>query len=365
MTPHDAKSAPYNELGRSTGPLPYGGTNDAGSPAETSAPPFGANGSFAPSRSGPGPVNPLPAPPFSGAVNGGAPRAPQLGETQPPVPQAPPAARRPQRALYKHASLGPLRVDGEQGGDDFFDLLARLAEPEPWGGPTGARTDATWVLREYVEWAFERLYQQRRILTSADGTRSVFHTGLVTPQQEAIYGLFAPNRDPDGAPWQLQGWYPESERELHERFPELPPAAAYAEEPAELVYDWRRELSVNPKLLLESKENLAALPAPLNSNPYQAGLVLEGALRRAEERVRRDYRAAVPCWDPAAERVQLLLPLSLTTPDTVDTALVVTRDDAQEVYRGHVLLGLDTAYARARQLARPRDWLTPPVRDRG
>lgn len=40
------------------------------------------------------------------------------------------------------------------------------------------------------------------------------------------------------------------------------------------------------------------------------------------------------------------------------TTLVVARDG--EAYRGHMLLGLDTAYARARarQIARPEEWLT-------
>ncbi|MBA9007652.1 DUF3825 domain-containing protein [Thermomonospora cellulosilytica] len=363
MTLHESKPTAYPDFGRAGGRPPFGGTGTGTSaqapgarPAteEASAAPGGTDTRIpaGPTGSPPGGAGPLPA---TGGKHG------YLGEAPTTIPQAPAgpvASRRALRALHKHASLGPLRSDDPAGaaGDDFFDLLARLAEPEDWGGRGG---DGTWVLREYVECAFERLYQQRQIVTAAGGTHSVFNTGLVTPQQEAIYGLFVPSRDPDGAPWQLQGWYPESERELQDRFSELPRAATYADDPAELVYDWRRDLVVTPRHLLESPENLAVLPAPLNSNPYQAGLVLEGAVRRAEARVRRDYRAAVPCWDPAAEEVRLLVPLSLTTPETVDTALVVTREEGQNVYRGQALLALDTAYARARQLARPHDWLRP------
>jgi len=387
VTPHEPKSTAYHDPGHLGGPHPFGGAEGA-SPAAAATDALGGTGAagLPPSYGGPltgskGTDDPLAGVSGSAGTAAAGSRgrhayleeaAAYLSETAAAVPQAQPASaqpisRRSQRALYKHATLGPLRAeDPSASGEDFFDLLARLAEPEEWGGaPSGpaqvARSDDTWVLREYIEQTFERLYRQRRILTSPDGAHSVFNTGLVTSRQEEIYGLFVPSRDPDGAPWRLQGWYTESERELQTHFPELPPAATYAEEPAELVYDWRCELVVNAGRLLESAENLAALPAPLNANPYQAGLVLEGAVRRAQSRARRDYRAAVPCWDPLSERVRLLLPLSLTSPDAVDAALMVGREDAQEVYRGHRLLALDIAYARARQLARPHDWLTPPA----
>ena len=298
------------------------------------------------------PPLPAPAPPFP-QVPGG-PTPPITAQVAAQV--ASQASRRPQRALYKHADLGSLRAGGggrpPSGEDqDCFDLLARLAEPEAWS----SQGDPTWVLREYVEWTFERLHQQRQVPTSPDGAYSVFNTGLATPQQETVFGLFAPNRNPDGPPWQFAGWLAESDRQLLSTFPELPGYACYTETPSDFVYDSRRELTVSPKHLLESQENLGTLPDPLRSNPYQAGLVLEGAIRRAEARVRRSYRAAVPSWDPLSEKVQLLLPLSLTTPETVDVALVVTQEG--ESYRGQVMLGLDLAYARARQIARPEEWL--------
>jgi hypothetical protein len=276
----------------------------------------------------------------------------------PQRPTLPRRAQRAQRAIYKHADLGRLRGDAEppHKEDDAFDQLARIAEPENWLGPAQVKHDETWVLREYVEWTFERLYQQRQIINSADGGCSVFNTGLATAQQETIFGLFVPNRDPDGPPWQLKGWLPESDRDLHDHFPALPGFASYTEDPADFVYDWRRELVVSPKHLLDSQENLGSLPDPLRSNPYQASLVMEGAVRRAEARVRRSYRAAVPCWDPARERLQLLLPLSLTAPENVDVALVASPEG--DAYHGHTVLGLDLAYARARLIARPEEWLS-------
>jgi hypothetical protein len=295
------------------------------------------------------------------AIEQAAPLIASVSATQQSAPQPGPRPerslvprrkkRRPQRALYEHADMGPVPAEG-----DCFSRLAELAEPENWAGRRQSRRDGNWVLREYVEWTFERLHRARQVATSADGRHSVFNTGLATVREAAIYGVFTPNPDPDGPPWRLGGWVAETDRVLLDRFPEPPGLASYTDDLADLVYDRRRELTVCPRRLLETKDSLSVLPGPLRSNPYQAGLMLESAVRRAEARVRRSHRAAVACWDPAYERVQLLLPLSLTTPGTVDLALVVSREG--ETYSGHTVLGLDEAYARARQIARPEEWLT-------
>jgi hypothetical protein len=380
VTLHESKHAGYNnDLGRHHSHFvgetaPNGGHSHQTPLAAPTAPTVPAAPPSPAAATARTPEFPPAAPAGGGAGPGMSPMTPP-GAAQPPSgaqPQQtvpPPSAvrqpatlprrsQRAQRALYKHADLGRLRNDTEPapGEDDAFDQLARIAEPENWAGPAQARRDETWVLREYVEWTFERLYQQRQIINSADGAHSVFNTGLATAQQETIYGLFMPNRNPDGAPWQLKAWLPESDRELHDHFPALPGFASYTEDPADFVYDWRRALVVSPKHLLDSQENLGSLPDPLRSNPYQASLVMEGAVRRAEARVRRSYRAAVPCWDPARERLQLLLPLSLTAPENVDVALVTSHEG--NAYHGHTVLGLDIAYARARQIARPEEWLS-------
>jgi Domain of unknown function (DUF3825) len=352
VTLHESKHAGYTDLSRLH--QNYLGETDA----------FQPGGPPPSSPAAPGLVAPPSMPPAVPPV------APSVVPAAAPPAASRPAARLFQRALYKHADLGPLRSDPDRrppaGEDDCFEQLARLTEPESWSGPASARHDGPGsagydelrvlrVLREYIEWTFERLHQQRQVLTSLDGAYSLFNTGLATPQQETVYGLFVPNRNPDGAPWQLAGWYSESDRRLLDHIPELPGFAAYTDSPGDFVYDWRRELTVNPKHLLESQESLGCLPDPLRSNPYQASLVLEGAVRRAEARVRRSYRVAVPCWDPAAERVALLLPLSLTTPETVDVALMVSLEG--DTYRGTMVLGLDVAYVRARLIARPEEWL--------
>ncbi|GAB2850108.1 hypothetical protein GCM10022221_56960 [Actinocorallia aurea] len=259
---------------------------------------------------------------------------------------------RPARALYEQVELGPLRIDGTTP-EDCFDRLARIAAPEPWTVPG---RDETWLLREYVEQTYERLHAQRRVAVAADGSRGVFDTGLVTAEDAPVYGLCVPGANADGAPWALQGWVAEGDPRVADHFPEPPARADYAADPSELVYDWRLPLTVHPRSLLDNRESVAVLPGELRTNPYLAGLVMEGAVRRAEERARRDPRWAVPAWDPAAEQVRLLLPLALSAPDAVDVALVAALEG--QVYRGTAILALDVARARARLLSRLTDWVT-------
>ena len=89
---------------------------------------------------------------------------------------------------------------------------------------------------------------------------------------------------------------------------------------------------------------------------YELQTVLTGAIDNAKQRVRRNYKTAIP--QHYHGHVQLLLPLCFQNPSRADNALVVERHFTH--YRASTCLTLDMAYNNARQLARPdRDWLKP------
>jgi hypothetical protein len=91
-------------------------------------------------------------------------------------------------------------------------------------------------------------------------------------------------------------------------------------------------------------------------NTFGIQNLVKGAIDTATQRVKRNYKTAVPQYYQGS--VQLLLPLSLTDPKKADLALVVER--FSDFYRAATCLTLDMAYNNARQLARPdRDWLKP------
>ncbi|GGP02165.1 hypothetical protein GCM10012278_08310 [Nonomuraea glycinis] len=279
--------------------------------------------------------------------------------------RAPRTLGSPGNALYDYAHLGYVRSGANlshgTGDPDLFDRLADLAEHERWDGLEAEAQGGNRILRNYIRWTFERAHQQDKISTTADRNYSAFNTGLATDRQATIYGLFRRNNRPD-KPWAFVDWRVESGRDFMDHFPPSmrPDVVTYADNPADYIYDWRQELVVNVDHILDDQGNLERFPAALRENPHLARMALKGAVDGAEDRVRRNYKAAVPTWYPAQDRVQLLLPLSLLDAIVVDLALVVSRQG--EYYRGHTVLTTAMAYNNARLLARPdSDWLQPAV----
>jgi hypothetical protein len=269
--------------------------------------------------------------------------------------------RRGANALYEYASMGRIRgnedLQSGTGDADCFDELAEIAEPERWDSPDSHGRPGNRILRNYIRYTFERLHQQNGIGVNSAETHSAFNTGLATPSQQAIYGLFVPHHRQEGK-WYFRGWRTRSDRELMQNFDVLPELATYTDNPADYIYDRSRELVVNVDHIIGDPGNLERFPAQIRSNPHLARIALAGAKDGAEARVRRNYKAAVPSWYPAHDELQLLLPLSMTAPEHVDLALVVSREG--EFYRGHTVLTMEMAYNNARLLTRPdSDWLIP------
>lgn len=131
--------------------------------------------------------------------------------------------------------------------------------------------------------------------------------------------------------------------------------AHYFEDPSSLVYDARKELRVNAEHIIQ--DNIERFPPELRDmNAFGLQNLVKGAIDSATERVRRNYKTAIPQYYQGA--VQLLLPLTLLDPAKADLALVAER--FSDFYRAATCLTLDMAYNNARQLARPdRDWLAP------
>lgn len=239
--------------------------------------------------------------------------------------------------------------------NDHLDELAELAEPEEWDYRHTATGYHKPILYNYIRYTYQRLAEEEKVVVADDGSAIAFNTGLVTPAQEPLFCYCTQNRLADARqPWHFHGWRRKGEYDMT-RFSSLPEMAHYFDDPAKLVLDLRRELRVNvAHIVAENKERF---PPPYDAMPdYQLQMVLNGAIANAQERVRRNYKTAIPQYYKG--RIQLLLPLCLSAPDVADLALVV--EDHGAFYRVSTCLTLDMAYNNARQLARPdRDWLQP------
>lgn len=137
------------------------------------------------------------------------------------------------------------------------------------------------------------------------------------------------------------------------KFSKLPEIANYFQDPTELIYDTRLDLRVNLDHIID--DNITRFPAQLQSiDKSKLSVVLGGTIEDAKKRVKRNYKTAIPQYYDG--KIQLLLPLCITSKSNADLALVVERGN--NVYRASTCLTLDMAINNARLIAKPDDeWL--------
>lgn len=244
--------------------------------------------------------------------------------------------------------------------DKCLEDLSVLAEPEDWNYQHTSTSRKNPILYNYIQYTYTRLVQENKLQISNDGQYLTFNTGLVTVNQEPIFALCNVNRNNPKAgakfsPWFFIGWKRKGEHDL-QKFDHLPEMAHYFDDPSDLVFDCRKELISNIEHIIS--DNKDRFPEPYKNMPdYTLQIVLKGAIDNAKERVRRNYKTAIPHF--YRNKVQLLLPLCLSKPGVADLAIVVESNN-NSTYRAATCLTLDMAYNNARQLARPdRDWLIP------
>lgn len=239
--------------------------------------------------------------------------------------------------------------------DENIEYLTKLAEPEDWDYKNMPSTHDHPVLRNYITYTYRRVAEEKKIAVTPDEEHCCWNCGLITSSQEPIYLLFERNKLDGSDPyWHFNKFARKGEWELN-KFSSLPEMPHYFEDPSVLVFDTRKEIRINVEHVVA--DNIDRFPSSLqNMNPYGLQNIVKGAIDSAIERVKRNYKTAIPQYYQGS--IQLLLPLSLTDPTKADLALVVER--FSDFYRASTCLTLDMAYNNARQLARPdRDWLAP------
>lgn len=239
--------------------------------------------------------------------------------------------------------------------DENIEELADVVEKEDWEHRSTVSSVSHPVLRNYLTYTYRRVAEEKKVAITPDEEFACFNLGLITERQEPVFILFQKNKLPTrDAYWHFWKFCRKGEWDLN-RFPSLPDMAHYYDDPSGLVYDSRKELRVNVEHIIA--DNLERFPAELQSmNTYGLQNLVKGAIDSAVERVRRNYKTAIPQYYQGT--IQLLLPLTLTDPAKADLALVAERFSG--FYRAATCLTLDMAYNNARQVARPdRDWLVP------
>lgn len=136
-------------------------------------------------------------------------------------------------------------------------------------------------------------------------------------------------------------------------FEYLPCRVRFAEDPSELVFDYRLPIRSNIDHILGDEENLTRIPASLmgEGNSLLLRRAFEGAVVEAARRAAANYTLAVPQF--YGGRIQLLLPLCLTG-DKPELALTIQREDGFYAARTCLTLDRPTTTRVLSAVPRPR-----------
>lgn len=177
--------------------------------------------------------------------------------------------------------------------NDDIEALSNLAENIDWEYRFTTSPHAKPILRNYVFHTYKRISEEKKVSISADETFCCWNTGLITPTQEPISMLLAKNKlDNVDTYWHFSKWVRRGEWDLN-RFASLPDMAHYFEDPSVLVLDTRKELRMNVEHVVA--DNVERFPEALQTmNPFGLQNLVSGARDAAWQRVRRNYKTAIP-----------------------------------------------------------------------
>ncbi len=235
--------------------------------------------------------------------------------------------------------------------------LAAMAQKEQWDYRGSLDKQ---ILYNYLCYTYDRLIMENKIVLSDDASAMCFNTGLLTEHGADIYAYFIRNSNinrKEGQDWYLFGFKQRSDKEMR-AFKCFPDIADYFTSPEDFIYDKSKELSIDYDHIID--DNYDRFVAVGLTDKYMINGLLENAVKRIVEKVKRNYKLAIPQYytdkTTGDSKIQLLLPLFLQSKDIADLALVV--DKGEYGYIGKTILTLEWAYVNSRRIVRPDvEWL--------
>ena len=205
-----------------------------------------------------------------------------------------------------------------------------------------------------------RTKEENKIEILDDKSAMWFNTGLLTEHGADIYAYFVNNTNnnkKEGQDWFLYGFKQRSDLEMR-AFRDYPDIADYFTTPSDFIYDKSMKLSIDYDHIID--DNYERFVQVGLTDKYMINGLLLNAVQRIVEKVKRNYKLAIPQYytdkTTHESKIQLLLPLFLQSKDVADLALVV--DKGPYAYVGKTILTLEWAYVNSRRIVRPDvEWL--------
>lgn len=239
-------------------------------------------------------------------------------------------------------------------------LAENLASRDDWDF-SDSPVKSYSILKNYLEFTFRKLQQEKKVVFTSDNKFACFNTGLVTDNLEDIFAFFEEYRNPRPGfttPYCFKAFLKKSDNQLLRHFSHnLPDVADFFDRPELLIFNPKCELIPDIDHII--RDNISRFPSHLQrADDAELRRQIVGAIEEIKKKVRTNYKTAVPQYYDG--KIQLLLPLCLTSGSpNPDLALVVHKLN-EKTYTARTCLTLKMAYNNARLIVKPEsNWLKP------
>lgn len=257
--------------------------------------------------------------------------------------------------IYEDVFLGTTEKYNQKLG-----MLAKMAQPEKWTYKKVKDTDPYKILRNYIQFTYNRIDEENKFVESPDKNFRCMNTGLLTIYNQEIVAIFARNEKTGKQPWFLNGFFKETDKFFTTNFSTLPPLADYCNNVKDLIYDNNLELNLRKEHIID--DNFERFAEAGYTNKELISVLLDSAKVTLEKKLRRNFKLALPFYyhntETGESKIQLLAPLYFPGAP-VRLALVLNKisSDAKEYYEGVTVLLVEWAYMNSRLIVKPdEEW---------
>ncbi len=235
-----------------------------------------------------------------------------------------------------------------------------MAQPEKWTYKSIQDKDPYRILRNYIQYTYNRLDEEGKIISSADGKYRCMNTGLLTVYNQEIVAIFAVNEMSGKQPWFFNGFFKETDKFFTTNFSELPPLADYCNNVKDLIYDNTLELNMRKEHIID--DNFDRFIEAGYSSKELINVLLDAAKVTLEKKLKRNFKLALPFYyhntETGENKIQLLAPLYFPgAPVKLALVLNKIKSSAKEYYEGVTVLPVEWAYMNSRLIVKPdEEW---------
>lgn len=260
--------------------------------------------------------------------------------------------------------MGTIREDVFLGTTEKYnqklEMLAKMAQPEKWTYKKIQRSDPYRILRNYIQFTYNRIDEENKFLDSQDGKLRCMNTGLLTVYNQEIVAIFSKNNREGKIPWFLNGFFKETDKFFTTNFSALPFLADYCDNVNDLIYDNNLELKPKKEHIIDDNFERFCNAGYFNKELISA--LFDSAITTLEKRLRRNFKLALPFYyrntETGESKIQLLAPLYFPgAPVRLALVLNKIKNNAKDYYEGVTVLPVEWAYMNSRLIVKPdEEW---------